>query len=671
MRKAYIRWSLNFLVIIAIVVISFIHGDKAKPWVWQPYLIFALANWLFADVVFSLTTPFIGFRSKKIALQPFLDLIYATILASIVFYYSSRYLFDDAGFVLRYVENFKQGYFYRYNPGDPPVFGLSGFIYGCICFAFSIFGIPSTACLKLANLVGSIAYLFLLLQICRHLIKDKRIIWLSFILLALGLDAVVLMFASGLELPVHIAIVLATILFFLKGKHRLFLVFSALSIISKLDAAPLIAVLMLLYVWEQVILTKSPKNFIRILLFAGIPLAFWIVCSNLLFGSPLPQSAFAKYHFHPNPDKHSFPFFYYFSQHPIRKIAIWLFSGLAMLHLIEIIYFRKLKNLKNFIFGWMFLAILVLYYYYNPNERMIWYYSLPYFLLMAQVLFSLVYWLSKGPANRWPLVTAVPLLFCFMPVLKNMNDSLTYHNFYTERVERERIMIGAYLSDHSTPSDTLMSSHGLVSWEFKGYVMDLSGLNSKLVTNYKRNVDSLIRDYKPHYIINHAWPTELNTYGKFGFCIDTIFADITLLDYPFWAIMKRAPSQKRGYAKLPLHICHNIYDVLDQTQVVRFYSDSLYLSLKDIPGVIPKLWAGIKREENPFTLDITLYSDSTVMTKHSILIEKGDNEYVSRYVKGVSIPLEHNGIRPTAVTVVPRGIYSFTCLGPILEYVYE
>jgi hypothetical protein len=671
MRKTALRWIINASVLITLLILCFLPVDKAHPIAWIPYGIFALANWLFADLLFSYTPPPFTIKSRKLAVQPIMDLIYATIITAIIFNFSSRFLFDDAGFVLRYVENFKQGYFYHYNQGDPPVFGLSGFIYGCICFAFSMLGISSTASLKLANLVGSIAYLFVLLQICRYLISDKRLVWLVFILLALGLDSVVLMFASGLELPVHIAIVLATILFYLKNNQRLFLFFAALSIVSKLDAAPIMAVLFALYVWEQVVNTQQIKHIVPVLLFAGVPLIIWIIGSYLLFGSPLPQSAFAKYHFHPNPDKHSFPFFFYFNQHPIRKVAILIFEGLAVLHLLEMLYRRKITQVKPFIFGFMFIAIMVMYYYYNPNERMIWYYSLPYFLLMAQVVFSSVYWLSKGVLKRFPILAAIPLLVVSVPVFQNVNNALTYQNFYTERVERERFMIGNYLGNLSTPQDTLMSSHGLVGWKYKGYVMDLSGLNSKLVTNYKRNVDSLIHDYKPDYIINHAWPIDLNIYGKYGFGIDTIFADVTLLDYPYWAIMKRVPSKKRGYAKLPLANCHHMYDVLDQTQVVRFYSDSLYIDLKDIPGTIPKLWTGIKREENSFTLEVSLWSDSTKMATHNILIEKGDPVYVSKYVKGVSIPLEANGIKATAITIVPKGIYSFTCLGPILEFIYE
>ena len=131
MQKPALRWIINALVLITLVIIVFLPEDKEQPIWWQPYTIFALANWLFADLIFRYTPPALNIKSKKIPLQYLLDIIYATIITAIVFNYSSRYLFDDAGFVLRYVENFKQGYFYHYNPGDPAVFGLSGFIYGC------------------------------------------------------------------------------------------------------------------------------------------------------------------------------------------------------------------------------------------------------------------------------------------------------------------------------------------------------------------------------------------------------------------------------------------------------------------------------------------------------------------------------------------------------------
>lgn len=672
MAARILRWSLNILAVIAVLLLIFIPVNKENPnKVWIPYMIFAIANWLFADMIFRYIPTHIKIIRNKINVHLLFDFILSLAITIIVFKLSARYLFDDAGYVLRYVENFQHGYFYQFNASDSPVFGLSGFIYGLLCFFISIFGFSSPVSVKLACLFGSVGYLFVLLQLCRCLIADKRLIWIAFILVGIGLETIVLMFPSGLELPVHITIVVSAIYFYHKSYHRTFLLFAALSIISKLDATPIMAVLLGLYAWEHIFLPQNTKEIKTLVLYFILPLGVWLLFTFVFFGSPLPQSAFAKLNYHPNTDKNAFPFFHYFLQHPVRKITIIAFEVAAVLHLIEILFYRKLKYVKPFVFGYMLVGIMALYYYYNPNERMIWYYSLPEFLLTIQVIYSFIYFTSKKSLAKLTILTIVPLLVFMLPVFKNLLNAKEYHAFYSERVERERYMIGNFMHDISSKTDTLMSSHGLVGWNFKGYVMDLSGLNSKLVTQFKRKPDSLLSVYKPHYIINHAWTHDLNIYGKYGYEIDTAFADITLLDYPFWAIMKRTNDKKRGYARLPLQYCINLYDGSEQSQVTRFFSDSLSIEINKIEGYPVKLWTGIKREEVSFSIEIVLYNENEVMNKQLVYIEKGAEHYVSKYVKGVCIPFEHKGIKATSVSIIPRGIYSFACLGPVLEYVYE
>jgi len=672
MATRIIRWSLNVLAVIAILLLIFtpVKPENSNK-VWVPYLLFALGNWLFADLIFRYIPTGIKFIKNKVNIQYILDFIITIIITYLIFILSARYLFDDAGYVLRYVENFKQGHFYQFNKSDSPVFGLSGFIYGLLCFGISIFGFSAPVSVKLACFIGSTGYLFVLLQLCRLLIADKRMVWLAFIIIGTGLETIVLMFPSGLELPVHITIVIAAILFYVRNNHRLFLVFAALSIISKLDATPIMAVLIGLYLWEHIFLPQKTKEIKTWVLYFVLPLGAWVLFTYIFFGSPLPQSAFAKLNYHPNTDKNPFPFLHYFLQHPIRKISIIVFEVIAVLHIIEILFYRKLKHVKPFIFGYMFISVMALYFFYNPNERMIWYYSLPEFLLTLQILYSFIYFTTKKSLIKVSIITIIPLLLCMLPVFKNLINAKEYHTFYSERVERERYMIGDYMHNLSTPNDTLMSSHGLVGWNFKGYVMDLSGLNSKIVTQFKRNPDSLLNVFKPHYIINHAWPTDLNIYGKHGYEIDTAFADVTLLEYPFWAVMKRANDKKRGYARLRLEYCTNMYDAIDQTQVTHFFSDSLSINVKSIEGKPVKLWTGIKREDISFTLEVILYNETEIMNKQLIYIEKGADHYVSKYVKGISVPLEYNGVKATSVSIIPKGIYSFACLGPILEYIYE
>lgn len=141
MAARILRWSLNILAVIAVLLLIFIPVNKENPnKVWIPYMIFAIANWLFADMIFRYIPTHIKIIRNKINVHLLFDFILSLAITIIVFKLSARYLFDDAGYVLRYVENFQHGYFYQFNASDSPVFGLSGFIYGLLCFFISIFG---------------------------------------------------------------------------------------------------------------------------------------------------------------------------------------------------------------------------------------------------------------------------------------------------------------------------------------------------------------------------------------------------------------------------------------------------------------------------------------------------------------------------------------------------
>jgi len=78
------------------------------------------------------------------------------------------------------------------------------------------------------------------------------------------------------------------------------------ALVSKLDAVPVICVLAAMRTLELHIRRVDGRAWLaelrRAALWAGIPVALFVLTTVIVFGSPLPQSAYAKYFFQPRPD---------------------------------------------------------------------------------------------------------------------------------------------------------------------------------------------------------------------------------------------------------------------------------------------------------------------------------------------------------------------------------
>src|SRR6202008_4290115 len=94
-------------------------------------------------------------------------------ITSLIFYFLPRIFYDDAGFILRHLDHFSQGYWFRYNINDPPVYGISGFIHGVFCGMLCLLHLASPEqALMISNLVGFIATSWFLFLLTKTLVKE-------------------------------------------------------------------------------------------------------------------------------------------------------------------------------------------------------------------------------------------------------------------------------------------------------------------------------------------------------------------------------------------------------------------------------------------------------------------------------------------------------------------
>lgn len=450
--------------------------------------------------------------------------IILSLLFTISFFlsWSSYVIMDDAAIILRYMDNFAKGYFYSYNPTDGPIFGISGFIHGMLSGIFSYSHIFSPLnSLFASNFIGVFCISLFSLLIISFYNKNSWILYCGWFLLLNSSPHFNITSRQGLETPLHLAILLILIYFYLNKKNRLMCLFFTLSVISKLDALPIVIILAFLYFIQ----TSSRKERIvyikNLLFFTILPGIIWIIFTYNIFGSPMPQTAFAKLYYHDHPSNHLYFFYKWFKEMKYLFLIFIAFFGFSFF---KLFFSGKYQSIaKNLSFGFCAFGYYALYCYYNPVEQMAWYYTVPEFLIILQLIiliqsidfkkisfFSI--FLPKDIENNKSnlnkilqerIILIILLCFCLIAAIqvpktiKIKGGAIWYGNM----VDEERIAIGKWVNKHSKPDDRLFAGHGHIAREAGIYTIDYTGLNSKIVTQFKRDFNLLITKLNPDWIV--------------------------------------------------------------------------------------------------------------------------------------------------------------------------
>jgi hypothetical protein len=562
-------------------------------------------------------------RNKNIDL--FLDVGVALVAAALIFKIYPGEFFDDAGFVLRYLENFKDGFFYAYNSTDGPVFGISSAFQGLVNGAICATGLwlPEQA-LRRTAFIGLVVLIFFLIRIVRGNTKSniEFLIWTGIIIVSSKFFLNVM--KAGLETPMHIAVVTGAFWAYYEKRTRLMWFLLALAAISKLDAVPLVVITALFWLienhkqwWPLRLNSKAVRD---ILTFAVVPVITWIAAATYFFGSPLPQSAYAKIHYHFHPDDNWFPFFVRYAKDDFYFPVLWitLISSLIML---VFAYVRRhqeslVNMLRNLLPGASFIGTMVLYYFYNPGERMMWYYALPDILLLLQLVLSLSFllrmidhvWIRSGTT----FVTGFALFLFLFP---DVYGGKWWLDEYLNTVEYERATIGRYIEQRVPDHDTVMVWHGLPGRYTKGYVLDMSGLNSKLVTKYERNSAQILKEFRPNYTVNHQFYDYTEVVKHPPYSLDTMFYDITAYGHPSWQIYKRLDGNVKREFPIMMSEPNVWAGESEKTEYVfRVKGPQMTLAFHDDAPLVA-FACGIEKQDQPMILHMELFiGDSLIET---------------------------------------------------------
>lgn len=582
--------------------------------------------------------------------QILLEILLCVAVVQLVRWYDPIRYVDDTGFILRYWDNFQQGCFFCFNASEGPVFGLSSFIYGLLggLMVLSHLFSPESA-MSYLSYAGLFMMGMLSLGILRTVLRRDALVILAWLLFMTCSRSLLLIGNSGMEAPVHVSIVLAALLFYIRKQDKWMWLFLALAAISKLDAVPLILVVSSFWIYENFgqLFPISWKNAkIRLpLLYGLLPILIWILFAKLYFGSPLPQSAFAKVYFHEHSKGSWFPFLEPFYTSPYR--APFLYAMLP-LWIAQIGYVAAQKRGgRQMVFGFAFVATLLLYYFYNPGERMLWYYVLPEGLLLLQLGCSLAWAANAFKAIGQLVLTGFLIGLCFLFTWKFNLNELDYTRNFQKQVEEERLRIGEYLGAVVQPQDTLLSGHGLISRKAKGLVVDQTGLNSKLATKIGRDYETLVGQLKPDFIVMHGHSWNVDKLNQFQYAKDTSFFDICLYGMPAWRIFRKTDnwetSQQINFVQENELLGKNLEIFPEGQHFLRFKSEGFSFVRPYCNPYESELAFGILRYDNDYQIRISdRYPVEQERWSKTLWIPKWEGPGTPR-VQPISLSLwEHN-----------------------------
>lgn len=602
-------------------------------------------------------------RNLLIRSQDSLRLLAAIVLSlgfTLGFYWwwPCKTVFDDGGIVLKYMDNFAKGLFYHYNVEDGPVFGVSGFVHGVLSGGVAWSGLLTAEhAVAASNIIGLVLLNITIMLILLHFNKRMLVVMPVWLLVVFSSHRLLVCTFQGLETPLHIGIVLGAYLAFLKTSRRCLWVLSALAIISKLDAVPVVGLLLLM---DEVRsfhyggLRNVPGDVRRLLFWFLLPLGVWIVFSIAVFGSPMPHTAQAKMSHHRDMSGLLCPFLSeWFSGDGVRLTCVGMASALfAVCHA----YLRRpiiqLFELLSCALG--AIGLMALYFVYNPVERMPWYYALPELLVFLQggVLIAVGLNYVRMRREEWVSRMCVCGVFLMAGLAAfNARPDLWYTISYINAVETERIAAGEWIKANSRPGDRLITGSGHIARSSGLYCYDQSGLNSDIVL--KQWGQGLLKTLHPEWRANHGLLSVADQRALGYELAHSAYNIATERQFDAFRVFRRIPPGAPTIRIAYPVAWENI--LTDESKVQKMYGNSIIVKGKKIwlndlkrlggNGGKVELLLGARKTVVPIRVSITFYDVArTVLKREDVEIEsRNRKDYVRGYSKEIRCSLAFGG----------------------------
>jgi hypothetical protein len=418
--------------------------------------------------------------------QPLPKYLIAVLLISaavirIYLFFTIGYTADDALITFRYAENLASGVGFVYNAGEK-VLGTSTMLEGLMIAMLVKIGISSFGAAFTFSVAADCFIGWVLLQIFSYASGPSR--WIPAFLFLFGPETLQWSL-SGMETQVSIAWMFGAILFSSREKWTTAFLCGALAVWTRVDGIAVLAGLTVCYVLQK---RKLPLKPLLIAFAALVPM---ILFGFLMFGSPIPNSAAAKWALAEKSQGNA-----------IYEI---LFRGFLHLNTVGVPFlvlallgaWNVWRNHRNLLFIPIWAAGYAISYTAAAGPMHPWYYAPFYAAYLPLVWLGLLYIFKK----RQILMQATALIS--IPIILFLSYyrvlALQSQQNHYEEVNRSA---GEWVKRNTPPDSVLaIKDIGYLGYYSHRYILDLAGLVSPQCIEYRARGDFLgpIRAFHPDY----------------------------------------------------------------------------------------------------------------------------------------------------------------------------
>jgi hypothetical protein len=397
-------------------------------------------------------------------------------------------LYDDGYITLRYAANLAEGRGFVYNSGEP-VWGTTTPLFALILSVPArLFGV---AALETSALLISIATSIVFWCFLAAILEGQRVprtISFPILLLVMFYPAYFENSLSGMETPLVLALMAASLWCYINNRPYSLGIFAALLLLARIDTLIWIGILGLAYLltrWRtnRMVIVKALIAF----LIVALP---WHIYAYLTFHSLIPQSLVGKAVSHDAFSQLDWSYFSRFYQiyFPIGRLGSFAWLGLGVTLVLMLIgladlwmEYPQLRPVAIYFFS--FAAV----FFCSKSPLFMWYFPPTQWIAIFLACFGVRSLWDKWLARNWrPALRAAPYvtLGLFILAYGAWGDSKIVDS---RSVLRPWAEFGDFIRDHTREDGQVFLEHiGIVGFRSKRPILDNMGLVSPEIIRLKR-----------------------------------------------------------------------------------------------------------------------------------------------------------------------------------------
>jgi hypothetical protein len=441
-----------------------------------------------------------------------------SILAFVITITSPPQVTDDAYITYRYVRNIVSDQGFVYNTGER-VLGTTTPLYTCL-LATLTHVVPRSEVVQLSLAISAVSdalSTFILFQLAYCITRSK---WNSaFVALLFALFPFrVAVARNGMETPFFVLMILASMYFYLSGRHCLSAVFSGLGALTRPEGS-----LLVLLILSLLLVSRKRFPWLASLTVMGVLLP-WLLFSAWYFGSPLPNSVVAKATAYVMVSRFEFvpivvrfwggaPFW---GPQTVPRLIYSLINGIFLISLYILVLWQACREGSKALVVWGYPALFVLAFTYANPFMLPWYLAplLPFWLLgLGKGILTLSNMIAgKAYDPKRHLLVVVTLLVAQVPAL----DLVSKVQLGPPTSQREDLYraLAIRLNEQVLGGSVIAASEiGALGYHSSAYILDTVGLVSPYAIPYNPAQRSslippyaipteLILDHRPEYVVS-------------------------------------------------------------------------------------------------------------------------------------------------------------------------